>query len=137
VQRVDGWGLEEALTHSRTLWRYCQECARLGKPPIDDDIDLAASIPTVPDDTIEPGVQGRGQSIIMEIRDVDGSTPSAAASTTPEAATDAVFTQPAVIGGKVSLQNLHEARARLSFLRRSRTRAPPQGFRGLMSSVSY
>jgi transcriptional regulator with XRE-family HTH domain len=116
TQRVDGWGLEEALVHARTLWLYCQECARLGKP-VDDDIEFPNSMQVPGNDSVEPAVQTSGQSIIMEIREADVPSLSAPAGPTAETATRAMLAQPAAVSGrKVGLQNLHEARSAAEFL---------------------
>jgi hypothetical protein len=105
-RRVDGYNLEEALTYAHELWRYCHECARLGKPPIDDDTDF----PT-------PGHDPLGGTIVMEIREVDGSSPSSTGDTNAERTRRPVPAQPAAaVGRKVGLHNLHEARSAAEFL---------------------
>jgi hypothetical protein len=115
-RRIDGWDLEEAVTYARALWRYCRECARLEKPPIDNDIDFP-TLATPVRDSVGSGVDASGGSIIMEIREVHRSSPSPGAAVAAEAARRAVPAQPeAVVGRTLGLHNLHEARSAAEFL---------------------
>lgn len=113
VERAAGWGLEEALAHARALWLYCQECARLQKPPVDDVTGSSVAIPA--DGYVGSSPSPGGQQIVMEIREVrkqvSWSTPTSNGPKRTALAAVAGANQRAV-----SLENLHEARSAAEFL---------------------